>query len=188
MPFRALLCTPREPDCAVRAAVEAGEISRERQERYMAAPRRNEDTMEGSLWLRSRRRLLAADFLRHWRRRFERMARRRRGLAALRRDGRLHSCPTSPSAPGILQGGPARSSLPVDAHLMIERPEALGRRISPQAGAKIITVHAEAGGPSAPRARTQIRERGCLAGVALNPGHVAGVPALSAGRASTWRW
>ena len=62
----------------------------------------------------------------------------------------------------------AKGPLPVDAHLMVEHPhtqvEAFARE-----GAKIITIHAEAGG-HLHRTLALIRECGCLAGLALNPG------------------
>jgi ribulose-phosphate 3-epimerase len=56
----------------------------------------------------------------------------------------------------------------VDVHLMIERPE---QQISEfaKAGADSITIHAEAT-PHANRTLNAIREQGCLAGLALNPG------------------
>jgi ribulose-phosphate 3-epimerase len=56
----------------------------------------------------------------------------------------------------------------VDAHLMIEAPE---RQIEAfaEAGADAITFHAEAT-PHCNRTLTAIREAGCLAGVAINPG------------------
>jgi ribulose-phosphate 3-epimerase len=56
----------------------------------------------------------------------------------------------------------------LDVHLMIERPE---QQISEfaAAGADCITFHAEAT-PHANRTLSAIREHGCLAGVALNPG------------------
>ena len=61
----------------------------------------------------------------------------------------------------------AQGPLPVDAHLMIERPEAQVANFA-KAGAKIITIHAEAGG-HLHRTLALIREHGCLAGLALNP-------------------
>jgi ribulose-phosphate 3-epimerase len=56
----------------------------------------------------------------------------------------------------------------VDVHLMIEAPE---RQIEAfaEAGADSITFHAEAT-PHANRTLSAIRELGCLAGVAINPG------------------
>lgn len=62
----------------------------------------------------------------------------------------------------------AKKSLPVDAHLMIVEPEKYIDEFA-KAGAKIITVHAEATA-HLHRALQQIRAVGCLAGVALNPG------------------
>lgn len=62
----------------------------------------------------------------------------------------------------------AQCSLPIDAHLMIANPEKYIDEFA-QAGAKIITVHAEAT-HHLHRALQQIRAAGCLAGVALNPG------------------
>ena len=62
----------------------------------------------------------------------------------------------------------AKCSLPVDAHLMIAHPEQYIDEFA-KAGAKIITVHAEAT-VHLHRALQQIRAAGCLAGVALNPG------------------
>ncbi len=56
----------------------------------------------------------------------------------------------------------------IDVHLMIERPEQQFAEFA-QAGADSITFHAEAT-PHANRALHAIRELGCLAGVALNPG------------------
>ncbi len=56
----------------------------------------------------------------------------------------------------------------VDAHLMIEAPE---RQIEAfaAAGADSITFHAEAT-PHANRTLAAVREAGCLAGIAMNPG------------------
>jgi len=56
----------------------------------------------------------------------------------------------------------------IDVHLMIERPE---RQIEAfaEAGADSITFHAEASA-HANRTLAAIRELGCLAGVAINPG------------------
>ena len=62
----------------------------------------------------------------------------------------------------------AKKSLPVDAHLMIVEPEKYIDEFA-KAGARIITVHAEATN-HLHRALQQIRAAGCLAGVALNPG------------------
>ena len=56
----------------------------------------------------------------------------------------------------------------LDVHLMVERPE---RHVADfaRAGADAITIHAEAD-PHAHRTLAAIRDLGCLAGLALNPG------------------
>ena len=56
----------------------------------------------------------------------------------------------------------------VDVHLMIERPEQQIEQFA-RAGADSITFHLEAT-PHANRTLSAIRELGCLAGIALNPG------------------
>jgi len=61
----------------------------------------------------------------------------------------------------------AECGLPVDAHLMIINPEKYIDAFV-GAGARIITVHAEAA-THLHRCLQQIRAAGCLAGVALNP-------------------
>jgi len=61
----------------------------------------------------------------------------------------------------------AKCGLPMDVHLMIVNPDKYIDAFA-QAGAKIITVHAEAA-THLHRALQQIRAAGCLAGVALNP-------------------
>lgn len=56
----------------------------------------------------------------------------------------------------------------LDVHLMIEKPEQYITSFA-KAGAKVITVHYEAC-PNVHRTIQQIKEAGCLAGVAINPG------------------
>jgi ribulose-phosphate 3-epimerase len=56
----------------------------------------------------------------------------------------------------------------LDVHLMIEKPEQYITNFA-KAGAKVITVHYEAC-PHVHRAIQQIKDAGCLAGVAINPG------------------
>ena len=67
----------------------------------------------------------------------------------------------------ILKSAAGTGYLPCDVHLMIEKPERYVESFA-QAGAKVITVHAEATN-HLNRLLHQIRECGCLAGVALNP-------------------
>ena len=61
----------------------------------------------------------------------------------------------------------AACGMPVDAHLMIVHPERYIHAFA-EAGARIITVHAEAA-RHLHRVLHEIREAGCQAGVALNP-------------------
>ncbi len=61
----------------------------------------------------------------------------------------------------------AKSGMPCDVHLMIEAPEKYIEEFA-KAGAKVITVHAEAC-VHLNRQLRLIRDCGCLAGVALNP-------------------
>jgi ribulose-phosphate 3-epimerase len=56
----------------------------------------------------------------------------------------------------------------LDCHLMVERPERQIEQFA-KAGADSITVQAEAT-PNVHYALKQIREAGCLAGLAINPG------------------
>ena len=60
------------------------------------------------------------------------------------------------------------TSLPLDIHLMVERPERQLQAFA-EAGAGILSVHVEAC-PHVHRTLQQIRELGCRAGVCLNPG------------------
>ena len=69
--------------------------------------------------------------------------------------------------PGMLKAISGADILPCDVHLMIERPERYIEEFA-AAGAKVITVHAEATN-HLNRVLHQIRDCGCLAGVALNP-------------------
>jgi len=69
----------------------------------------------------------------------------------------------------------------IDVHLMIEQPERQIEEFA-RAGADCITFHAEAT-PHANRTLTAIRELGCLAGLALNPGTPVDAAAELAGYA-----
>ncbi len=79
-------------------------------------------------------------------------------------DGRF--VPNITFGPGILKAA-SRCSLPLDAHLMIVEPEKYIGDFA-DAGAEIITVHAEAT-HHLHRAIQQIHAAGCKAGVSLNP-------------------
>ena len=60
------------------------------------------------------------------------------------------------------------TSLPLDVHLMVEEPEKYFESFA-GAGATGMTVHVEAA-PHLQRQLARIRELGCLAGAAVNPG------------------
>jgi ribulose-phosphate 3-epimerase len=60
------------------------------------------------------------------------------------------------------------SELPLDVHLMVEQPEKMLKSFV-EAGAHSLTVHVEAGA-HVHRTLQTIKELGCRAGVALNPG------------------
>lgn len=78
-----------------------------------------------------------------------------------------HFVPNLTFGPMVVQALRARTRLPLDCHLMVSRPEDWVVPFA-QAGAKIITVHAEATS-HLDRLLHQIRENGCQAGVSLNP-------------------
>jgi len=59
------------------------------------------------------------------------------------------------------------TDLPIDAHLMIQRPQNYLRQFR-DAGADILTIHIEAVDDARP-VMEQIRHLGCGAGIALNP-------------------
>jgi ribulose-phosphate 3-epimerase len=60
------------------------------------------------------------------------------------------------------------TTLPLDVHLMVVQPEKYFDDFA-KAGANVMTIHVEAA-PHLHRQVTRIRELGCRAGVALNPG------------------
>jgi len=78
-----------------------------------------------------------------------------------------HYVPNLTFGPGIVRQIRSYTKLPFDVHLMVDNPEtAAGWFIA--AGADIITVHAEACKHLDAMLNT-IHERGCKAGVSLNP-------------------
>src|SRR3972149_6956464 len=60
------------------------------------------------------------------------------------------------------------TELPLDVHLMVENPDAMLQSFA-EAGADHIHVHIEAS-PHIHRSLQRVRELGCKAGVAINPG------------------
>ncbi|WP_010269770.1 ribulose-phosphate 3-epimerase [Paenibacillus senegalensis] len=78
-----------------------------------------------------------------------------------------HFVPNLTLGPLIVEAIRPHTRLPLDVHLMIEKPERYITDFA-RAGADYITVHAEAC-PHLHRTLGQIRETGAKAGVALNP-------------------
>lgn len=78
-----------------------------------------------------------------------------------------HFVPNITLGPAIVSAIKPHTSLPLDVHLMIERPEAYIADFV-KAGADVITVHAEAC-THLHRVIHMIKEHGIKAGVAINP-------------------
>ena len=78
-----------------------------------------------------------------------------------------HFVPNLTFGPPVIRALRKHTTLPLDVHLMIERPEqSLAHYID--AGADYVTVHVETS-PHLHRTLSQIRKLGAKAGVALNP-------------------
>ncbi len=69
--------------------------------------------------------------------------------------------------PFIVEACRRVTSMPIDVHLMIDRPDQLVEDFA-RAGASHLTVHAEVG-PRISATLEQIKSLGCQAGVAINP-------------------
>jgi ribulose-phosphate 3-epimerase len=78
-----------------------------------------------------------------------------------------HFVPNITIGPGVTKAVRAATDVPVDVHLMIQRPESYVAEFA-DAGADVITVHQEAC-PHLHRTIQQIQESGARAGVAINP-------------------
>ncbi len=79
-----------------------------------------------------------------------------------------HFVPNLTMGPFIVEACRRATQLPLDVHLMIEKPELLLESFA-QAGATNLTVHVETC-PNLHRTLQTIRELGCKAGVVINPG------------------
>ena len=79
-----------------------------------------------------------------------------------------HFVPNITMGPFIVEACKRATKLPLDVHLMIEKPERHLEAFA-KAGASNITVHVEAC-PHLHRTLQQIKSLGCKAGVASNPG------------------
>lgn len=78
-----------------------------------------------------------------------------------------HFVPNLTIGPVVVSALKGKTKLPLDCHLMVSRPEDWVDEFA-KAGARIITVHVEATA-HLDRLISKIREKGCLAGVSLNP-------------------
>jgi ribulose-phosphate 3-epimerase len=78
-----------------------------------------------------------------------------------------HFVPNLTIGPMVVEAIRPHTKLPLDCHLMVSQPE-LWIKDFAEAGADVITVHAEAT-HHLHRLVAQIREAGCKAGVSLNP-------------------
>jgi ribulose-phosphate 3-epimerase len=78
-----------------------------------------------------------------------------------------HFVPNITIGPLIAEAARRSTGLPLDAHLMIEKPERFLEAFA-KAGVNLLTVHVETC-PHLHRTLQQIRELGVRAGVALNP-------------------
>jgi len=83
-----------------------------------------------------------------------------------------HFVPNITMGPFIVEACRRVTTLPLDVHLMIEKPEAYLEAFA-KAGANHLTVHVETC-PHLHRTVQHIRSLGCKAGVTLNPGTPAG--------------
>ena len=84
-----------------------------------------------------------------------------------------HFVPNLTMGPVIVQACRRSTKLPIDCHLMIEKPEILVQ-VFAEAGASIITIHPESN-PNVHRTVQLIRHLGAQPGIALNPGTPAEV-------------
>jgi ribulose-phosphate 3-epimerase len=79
-----------------------------------------------------------------------------------------HFVPNLTMGPVVVEAVRRSTSLPLDVHLMVERPEPLLPAFA-EAGADSLTLHVEATS-QLHRALQIVRRLGCRCGVALNPG------------------
>jgi ribulose-phosphate 3-epimerase len=79
-----------------------------------------------------------------------------------------HFVPNLTMGPFILKACRSITDLPLDCHLMVEKPETLVQSFA-ESGARYITIHPECN-PNIHRTLQQIRNLGCIPGIALNPG------------------
>ena len=89
-----------------------------------------------------------------------------------------HFVPNITMGPFIVEACRRATTLPLDVHLMIDRPENYIQDFA-NAGADLLTIHTEAS-PNLYRTLQAIKDLGCRAGAAINPGTPASAvrPAL----------
>ncbi len=83
-----------------------------------------------------------------------------------------HFVPNLTMGPFIVEHCRKITNLPLDVHLMVEKPETFIKDFA-GAGASSLTIHIE-GTPNVHRTLQEIHALGCKAGIALNPGTPAG--------------
>ncbi len=79
-----------------------------------------------------------------------------------------HFVPNLTMGPFIVDACKKVTNLPLDCHLMVEKPENLVKSFA-DAGADYLTIHLE-NNPNIHRTLELIRNLGCKAGIAVNPG------------------
>lgn len=79
-----------------------------------------------------------------------------------------HFVPNLTMGPFIVETCKKITDLPLDCHLMVEKPESMVKAFA-DAGASIITIHQE-NNPNVHRTLQLIKSLGCLSGIAINPG------------------
>lgn len=79
-----------------------------------------------------------------------------------------HFCPNLTLSPDVVKAVCAVAKKPVEVHLMTERPEDWIDRFA-DAGAAMISLHAETINNAAFRIIHHVRQRGCKVGIVLNP-------------------
>ncbi|MEO8193150.1 MAG: ribulose-phosphate 3-epimerase [Gemmatimonadales bacterium] len=79
-----------------------------------------------------------------------------------------HFVPNITFGERVIASARKATTLPLDVHLMVEEPERYFESFA-DAGASGMTIHVEAA-PHLQRQLMRIKELGCLAGVAVNPG------------------
>ena len=79
-----------------------------------------------------------------------------------------HFVPNLTIGPPVIEKIRAATRIPLDVHLMIERPERWARAYA-EAGADVLTFHLEAAGERFEETLGAFRDTGCKVGVAVNP-------------------